>query len=60
MRIALECKGISMSVRLSGVAWEAQLSMAHNKLSHIEMLVRAKEELEPLFDLSSTVEKEFH
>ena len=60
MRIALECKGISMSVRLSGVAWEARLSMAHNKLSHIEMLVRAKEELEPLFDLSSTVEKEFH
>ena len=49
-----------MSIRLGGVAWEARLSAAHHKLSHIEMRARSKAELEPLFDLWSTAEQEFH
>ncbi|MDE2632288.1 MAG: GntR family transcriptional regulator [Paracoccaceae bacterium] len=60
MRILLECEGACLSIRLGGVAWEARLSAAHHKLSHIEMRARSKAELEPLFDLWSTAEQEFH
>jgi len=35
-RILLECEGATRSMEMGGVAWEAQLSAAHHKLSHIE------------------------
>jgi len=60
MRIFLESEGACLSIRLGGVAWEARLSAAHHKLSHIEMRVRSNQEYEPLFELLSKAEQEFH
>ena len=60
MRILLENEGACLSIRLGGVAWEARLSAAHHKLSHIEMRVRSNQEYEPLFELLSKAEQEFH
>jgi DNA-binding GntR family transcriptional regulator len=60
MRILLESEGACLSIRLGGVAWEARLSAAHHKLSHIETRARSTKELEPLVDLWSAAEQEFH
>ena len=60
MRILLESEGACLSIRLGGVAWEARLSAAHHKLSHIETRARSAKELEPLVDFWSTAEQEFH
>ncbi len=61
MRILLECEGACLSIRQGGVAWEARLSAAHHKLSHIESRVRLSGgEVGPLITLWSTAEQEFH
>lgn len=60
MRIVLESEGACLSIRLGGVAWEARLSAAHHKLSHIETRIRARNNVEDLIDLWSGAEQEFH
>lgn len=60
MRIMLESEGACLSIRLGGVEWEAQLSAAHHKLSHIEMRVRSSGDVIPLVNLWSRAEQEFH
>lgn len=60
MRIILESEGACLSIRMGGVEWEAQLSAAHHKLSHIETHVRASGDMVPLLNLWSRAEQEFH
>ena len=60
MRILLESEGARLSIRLGTVAWEAQLSAAHHKLSHIERRIRDNGGLTNLVDLWSNAELEFH
>ncbi len=60
MRILLEGEGTCLSIRLGGVAWEARLSAAHHKLSHIETRIRANAKDETLIDLWIRAEQEFH
>lgn len=60
MRIILESEGACLSIRLGGVEWEAQLTAAHHKLSHIETHVRASGDIVPLLSLWSRAEQEFH
>lgn len=61
MRILLESEGACLSIRLGGVAWEARLSAAHHKLSHIESRVRRSGgDVAPLISLWSAAEQEFH
>jgi len=60
VRIMLEAEGACLSARLGDVEWEARLSAAHHKLSHIEMRVRASGDVVPLVNLWSRAEQEFH
>jgi DNA-binding GntR family transcriptional regulator len=60
MRILLESEGACLSIRRGGIEWEAQLSAAHHKLSHIETRVRASGDIVPLLGLWSKAEQEFH
>ncbi|WP_235438943.1 GntR family transcriptional regulator [Candidatus Rhodobacter oscarellae] len=60
LRILLESEGACLSVRMGGVAWEAQLSAAHHKLSHIETRIRDEPDPGGLVPLWSDAELEFH
>ena len=60
MRILLESEGLSRSIQHGGVEWEAQLSGAHHKLSHIESRITTLGEVTTLVDLWSQAEREFH
>ncbi|MEM6888615.1 MAG: GntR family transcriptional regulator [Pseudomonadota bacterium] len=60
MRIMLEQEGACLSARLGDLEWEARLSAAHHKLSHIEMRVRSSGDVVPLVTLWSRAEQEFH
>ena len=60
LRIVLESEGASLSIQHGGVAWEAQLTAAHHKLSHIESKVRGDSNALPLVPLWSSAELEFH
>ena len=60
LRILLECEGASLSIRLGGLEWEARLTAAHHKLSHIESRVWESEDSSPLFPLWTQAESEFH
>jgi len=59
-RILLECEGACLSIRQGGIAWEARLSAAHHKLSHIESQVRAGRNSPELLTLWTGAEQEFH
>ncbi len=59
-RIMLECEGTVLSIRLGGVSWEARLSAAHHKLSHIETRVRDSNDPTPLIPIWTAAEQEFH
>ncbi len=59
-RIFLEQQGARLSIRLGGVAWEAQLSAAHHKLSHIEGAVTRQKLDATLLALWTAAELEFH
>jgi len=59
-RIFLEQQGARLSIRLGGVAWEAQLSAAHHKLSHIERVVAGQSADPALLALWTAAELEFH
>lgn len=60
LRIILESEGACLSIRLGGVEWEAQLSAAHHKLSHIETHVRSSGSVQPHLKIWSRAEQEFH
>ncbi len=59
-RIMLECEGACLSIRNGGVAWEARLSAAHHKLSHIESRVHTGPKTSNLLALWTAAEQEFH
>lgn len=60
LRILLEGEGTALSIRNGGVAWEARLTAAHYKLSHIEKRIHALEDPTPLVDIWFSSENEFH
>jgi len=60
MRILLESEGARQSIRHGGVLWEAKLSAAHHKLSHIESRVYGEDTPASLIELWSGAELEFH
>lgn len=60
MRIMLEQEGACLSARLGDVEWEARLTAAHHKLSHIETRVKTSGDVVPLVNLWSRAEQEFH
>jgi len=59
-RILLEQEGAALSMVNGGVQWEAKLSAAHHKLSHIETQIELGNDVQPYMDLWSDAEKEFH
>jgi DNA-binding GntR family transcriptional regulator len=59
-RIFLEQQGARLSIELGGVAWEAQLSAAHHKLSHIEQAVGGQSADPALLALWTAAERDFH
>ena len=59
-RILLEQEGATMSMRNGGIGWEAQLTAAHHKLSHIEAEISRTGALEPVLPLWCAAEWEFH
>jgi DNA-binding GntR family transcriptional regulator len=60
MRVLLESEGCAMSIRQGGVAWEARLTAAHHKLSHIEKRIHASDNSDDLVDIWFSSENEFH
>ena len=59
-RILLEQEGARLSMLNGGVEWEAQLSAAHHKLSHIESQIARADDVTPFLGLWSDAELEFH
>ena len=59
-RLLLEQEGVAVSMRNGGVAWEAQLAAAHQKLLHIERQIQREGDLEPYQRLWTEAEWEFH
>lgn len=60
LRVLLEGEGSVMSIRNGGVAWEARLTAAHHKLSHIEKRIHTQDDASQLIDIWFSSEKEFH
>ncbi|WP_170476211.1 GntR family transcriptional regulator [Ruegeria arenilitoris] len=60
LRILLEGEGTSMSIRNGGVDWEARLTAAHHKLSHIEKRIHGTNDPSDLVAIWFASEKEFH
>ena len=59
-RILLDQEGATLSMRRGGIEWEAQLSAAHYKLSHIELQIHKTQQVEPVLNIWSSAEWEFH
>lgn len=59
-RILLEHEGAERSIRLGGLEWEASLSAAHHKLSHIESQIAHVTDVSPYMDVWSDAEIGFH
>jgi len=60
LRVLLEGEGCVMSIRKGGVPWEARLTAAHHKLSHIEKRIHTTQDASDLVEIWFTSEKEFH
>jgi DNA-binding GntR family transcriptional regulator len=60
LRVLLESEGTVMSIRNGGVAWEARLTAAHHKLSHIEKRIHGMGDATELVDIWFNSENEFH
>lgn len=60
MRIMLESEGACRSIQFGGIDWEARLTAAHHKLSHIESRMSALGMVDDLPRLWSEAELEFH
>lgn len=59
-RLLLEQEGVTESMRRGGVAWEAQLAAAHQKLRHIERQIQREGGIDPYKRLWTEAEWEFH
>lgn len=59
-RLLLEQEGVAGSMRQGGVAWEAKLAAAHQKLLHIERQIQREGGLAPFQRLWTEAEWEFH
>lgn len=59
-RTLLEGEGTTLSIQNGGVAWEAQLTAAHHKLSHVELQVRKEGDITPFVEVWCEFEWEFH
>lgn len=59
-RILLEQEGARQSMLNGKLAWEARLSAAHHKLSHIETQIAREDEAQVYMGLWSDAEYEFH
>lgn len=59
-RVLLEQEGAQGSMERGGLRWEAQLSAAHHKLSHIESQIAVSGDIQPHLTLWSDAEWEFH
>lgn len=59
-RILLEQEGAGLSMVHGGLEWEARLSAAHHKLSHIETQMAGSDRSEEGLTLWSEAEAEFH
>ena len=60
LRVLLEGEGTVLSIRNGGVAWEAHLTAAHHKLSHIEKRIHGSDDPSDLVNIWFSAEKEFH
>lgn len=60
MRVLLESEGAVLSIRQGGVGWEARLTAAHHKLSHIEKRIHAQEKNSEYIEIWAASETEFH
>ena len=60
LRVLLESEGTIMSIRNGGVAWEARLTAAHHKLSHIEKRIHDMDDPSDLVGIWFNSENEFH
>lgn len=60
LRILMESEGAVLSIRNGGVDWEARLTAAHHKLSHIEKRIHAATDPSNLVDIWFSAEREFH
>lgn len=60
MRILLETEGALRSMARGGIDWEARLSAAHHKLSHIERRMQQVGMTDEVLRLWSAAELEFH
>ncbi len=59
-RILLEQEGAAASMINGGVEWEARLTAAHHKLSHIETQIALVDDVQPFMGLWSDAETGFH
>ncbi|MGR3501350.1 GntR family transcriptional regulator [Pseudaestuariivita sp.] len=59
-RIFIEEQGARLSIRRSNVAWEARLTAAHHKLSHLESRLERAEATDAVFQMWVAGEQEFH
>lgn len=59
-RITLEQQGTLQSMRNGGIDWEARLTAAHHKLSHIESRISKSGDVIPLITPWCAAEWEFH
>lgn len=59
-RILLEHEGASRSIENGGLEWEASLTAAHHKLSHIESQIAREPDMAPFMDVWSDAEVGFH
>ncbi|PCJ10057.1 MAG: transcriptional regulator [Rhodobacteraceae bacterium] len=59
-RISLEQLGAVQSIKNGGIEWEARLTAAHHKLSHIESRISKAENIESILMPWGAAEWEFH
>lgn len=59
-RITLEQQGAKQSIRNSDIEWEARLTAAHHKLSHIEATISATGNIQPVLIPWCAAEWQFH
>lgn len=59
-RILLEQQGAARSIGFGGIEWEAGLTAAHHKLSHIEARMTRAADVTPLLKPWTDAEQEFH
>lgn len=59
-RILLEQEGAAQSMESGDLSWEADLTAAHHRLSHIERQLAQADDVRPYMDLWSDAETAFH